>query len=102
MKFRLIADQRETFPVRVMCDVMDVSPAGYYAWRGRPESPRKAANRALLTGARCPALDEARRSMTSQVRNDHATSARGEQRPASEPDCPGAGDCRFEAARLAE
>src|ERR1700730_4450720 len=50
MKFRLIADQRETFPVRVMCDVMDVSPAGY--WRGRPESPRKAANRALLTEIR--------------------------------------------------
>jgi hypothetical protein len=32
--------------------VMDVSPAGYYAWRGRPESPRKAANRALLTEIR--------------------------------------------------
>ena len=28
--------------------------------------------------------------------------AAGEQRPAVEPDCPGAGDCRFEAARLAE
>jgi hypothetical protein len=52
MKFRLIADQHETFPVRVMCDVMDVSPAGYYAWRGRPESPCKAANRALLTEIR--------------------------------------------------
>ena len=52
MKFRLIEDQRETFPVRVMCDVMDVSPAGYYAWRGRPESLRKAANRALLTEIR--------------------------------------------------
>jgi transposase InsO family protein len=52
MKFRLIADQREMFPVRVMCDVMGVSPAGYYAWRGRPESPRKAANRALLTEIR--------------------------------------------------
>jgi hypothetical protein len=40
------------FPVRVMCDVMGVSSAGYYAWRGRPESSRKAANRALLTEIR--------------------------------------------------
>jgi putative transposase len=48
MKFRLIAAQREMFPVRVLCDVIGVSPAGYYAWRGRPECPRKAANRALL------------------------------------------------------
>ena len=52
MKFRLIADQRETLPVRVMCDVLGVSPAGYYAWRGRPESLRKMANRALLTEIR--------------------------------------------------
>ena len=52
MKFRLIADQRETLPVRVMCDVLGVSPAGYYAWRGRPESLRKTANRALLTEIR--------------------------------------------------
>ena len=52
MKFRLVEDQRDTFPVRVMCDVMGVSPALYYAWRGRPESPRKAANRALLTEIR--------------------------------------------------
>jgi putative transposase len=33
MKFRLIEDQRDTFPVRVVCDVMGVSPSGYYAWR---------------------------------------------------------------------
>ena len=52
MKFRLIEDQRDTFPVRVVCDVMGVSPAGYYAWRGRPESLRKMANRALLTEIR--------------------------------------------------
>ena len=48
MKFRIIEDLRETFPVRVLCDVMGVSPAGCYAWRGRPESPRKAANCAQL------------------------------------------------------
>jgi HTH-like domain len=32
--------------------VLGVSPAGYYAWRGRPESLRKTANRALLTEIR--------------------------------------------------
>ena len=52
MKFRLIEDQRETFPIRVLCDVMGVSAAGFYAWRGRPESPRKVANRALLAEIR--------------------------------------------------
>ena len=52
MKFRIIEAQCEIFPVRVLCDVMGVSPAGYYAWRGRPESPRKAAHRALLAGIR--------------------------------------------------
>jgi hypothetical protein len=52
MKFRLIEDQRAAFPVRVLCDVMGVSPAGYYAWRGRLEGPREAANRTLLTEIR--------------------------------------------------
>ena len=42
MKFRIIEDQRETFPVRVLCDVMGVPPAGYYAWRSWPEGPREA------------------------------------------------------------
>lgn len=31
-----------------MCEVLEVSPAGYYAWRGRPESARAAADRGLL------------------------------------------------------
>ena len=52
MKFRLIEDQRDTFRVRAMCDVLSVSPAGYYAWRSRPESHRKAVNRALLAEIR--------------------------------------------------
>jgi putative transposase len=52
MKFCIIEDHRETFPVRVLCDVMGVSAAGYYAWRGRPERPRKTVNRALLSEIR--------------------------------------------------
>jgi putative transposase len=52
MKFRLIEDQREMFPVRVLCDVIGVSAAGYYVWRSRPESSRKAANRVLLSEIR--------------------------------------------------
>ena len=48
MKFRSIEDLREKYPVRVLCDAFSVSPSGYYAWRRRPESMRKTANRTLL------------------------------------------------------
>jgi transposase len=36
MRFRFIEDRRVDYPVRVMCDALDVSRAGYYAWRSRP------------------------------------------------------------------
>ena len=52
MKFRFIEDHQEEWPVRVMCDVLGVSPAGYYAWRGRPESARTASNQTLLADVR--------------------------------------------------
>ena len=48
MRFRFIEDRRSDYPVRVMCDVLDVSPAGYYAWRWRPKSQRSSANRDLV------------------------------------------------------
>src|SRR5205085_6190367 len=48
MRFRLIEDRRTDYPVTIMCDVLGVSPAGYYAWRARPESPRAASNRELV------------------------------------------------------
>jgi putative transposase len=48
MRFRFIEDRRADYPVTIMCDVLDVSPAGYYAWRSRPESQRSADNRDLV------------------------------------------------------
>lgn len=52
MRFRFIEAHREVFLVRVMCSVLQVSASGYYAWRGRPESARAKANRALLEDIR--------------------------------------------------
>jgi putative transposase len=48
MRFRFIEDRRDEYPVTIMCRVLDVSPAGYYAWRARSESRRSVANRTLL------------------------------------------------------
>ena len=48
MRFRFIEDRRADYPVTILCDVLAVSPAGYYAWRSRPESRRSAANRKLV------------------------------------------------------
>lgn len=38
MTFRFIAEHREQWPVRLLCETLAVSPAGYYAWRDRPAS----------------------------------------------------------------
>lgn len=38
--------------MRRMCEVLGVSPSGYYAWRGRPPSERQQANERLLVAIR--------------------------------------------------
>lgn len=40
MKYAWIREQRDSFPVAVMCEVLGVSKAGYYAACNRPPSPR--------------------------------------------------------------
>jgi putative transposase len=48
MRFWFIEDRRTDYPVTIMCSALGVSPAGYYAWRLRPQSRRSAANRELV------------------------------------------------------
>lgn len=40
MRYAWIEEQRDSFPVSVMCEVLDVSRSGYYASRERPASSR--------------------------------------------------------------
>ena len=36
MRYRFIEDHRQECPIRLMCQVLEVSTGGYYAWRRRP------------------------------------------------------------------
>jgi transposase InsO family protein len=48
MRFQFIEDHCQEFPVTRMCQGLDVSASGYYAWRDRPPSAREMANRKLV------------------------------------------------------
>ena len=49
MRYRAIQEHDRRYPIRLMCRALAVSPAGYYAWRDRPESRRARQNRTLLS-----------------------------------------------------
>ncbi len=48
MKYACIDRRRNRYRVRMMCGLLKVSRSGYYAWRGRPESPRAKRDRELM------------------------------------------------------
>jgi putative transposase len=50
--FRFIDEHRDRWPVRLLCAALDVSAAGYYAWRDRPASARQQRQGALLVEIR--------------------------------------------------
>ncbi len=52
MRYRAIQGHDRRDPVRLMCRARAVSPAGYYAWRGRPERARETANRVRVAKIR--------------------------------------------------
>jgi len=48
VRFRFIVDHQDGFPVTRLCQMLTVSPSGYYAWRQRPVSEREMANQVLV------------------------------------------------------
>lgn len=47
MRFAFIAVEKACFPVRLLCRVLEVSRAGFYAWQGRAPSPHAQADERL-------------------------------------------------------
>jgi putative transposase len=50
--YRFIDEHKGQWPVRLLCEALDVAPAGYYAWRDRPASDRRQRHDALLVAIR--------------------------------------------------
>jgi len=40
VKYAWIREHRDSFPIAILCDVLEVSASGYYAWLDREPSPR--------------------------------------------------------------
>ena len=47
MKYRFIREHQQEYPVTTMCQVLEVSVSGYYAWKQRPPSARQIADERL-------------------------------------------------------
>ena len=76
MTFHFIEGHQQTWPIRVMCQTLEVSPAGYYAWLRRPPSFQEQRREALLVLIQGIHAEVKRRYGSPRI---HATlAARGE------------------------
>ena len=75
MRFAFIDAEKAQWPVTVQCEVLAVSCSGYYAWRGRPESPRAVEDAELLVEIK--AAYETGRGVYGSPRVERELRARG-------------------------
>lgn len=75
MKFAFVHDHRGTWPVSVMCRVLGVTPAGYYAHQKRPPTRRSQRRAELVDAVRTTFADT--RRVYGSPRLARALNARG-------------------------
>lgn len=76
MKFAFIQEHLSDYPVEVCCAVLEVSRAGYYAWRHRPKSLRQ--ERQDVLAARIAVVHQVNRGVYGSPRIYQALAADGE------------------------
>ena len=52
MRFAFVEEHRKCIPTERLCRIVDVTPRGYRAWRGRPASHRQREDMVLLAHIR--------------------------------------------------
>ena len=76
-RYRFIAEQAGSYPLRRLCAVLEVSASGFYAWCKRKPSPRAQANAELA--ARIRAVHEMSRQTYGYLRVHAELRAQGER-----------------------
>jgi transposase InsO family protein len=77
MTFRFIEGNRDRWPVRLLCGTLDVSAAGYYAWRQRPRSARQQRRAALVAEVRAIHAEVKARYGSPRIHAELAARGRG-------------------------
>ena len=77
MRYRFIEAEKATYPVTMLCRVLQVSRSGFYAWHKRPFSPQAEETRRL--DAEIQELFEASKRRSGSPKITHALVDRGWQ-----------------------